>query len=405
MDATLELVGLRRARRRAGRRRSASVPAGWSRSARALVGEPARPAGRRAVLGARPAGGRRRWRRCCARCRRAAGLAVLLVEHDLAMVGRVCRPGAWCWTWAGSSPRAGSTTVMADPAVRRAYLGQVGVSVLALDAGHRRLRPLPSPVRRRLWRSRPARVVALVGPNGAGKSTVARVCAGLVVAERGTARSVAGADLTGVAAVAHRPARGSPRARGPRRLRRPQRRGEPRAVLRAAGSDAGPVGGGARAGLRRVPDAGRAASPARPARSRAASSGCSRWPRCWATRPTVLVADELSLGLVAGRRRRRLRAAGRPARGPAPPSSSSSSRPTGSSAWPTGRSCSTAGEVVYDGPTAGAGPVLDRGARGRRPGPALAVTGSPGAARRRETIVACACTAASPSWTSRGSPR
>jgi branched-chain amino acid transport system ATP-binding protein len=39
-------------------------------------------------------------------------------------------------------------------------------------------------------------VVALVGPNGAGKSTVARVCAGLVAPSEGRLR-VAGHDLTG----------------------------------------------------------------------------------------------------------------------------------------------------------------------------------------------------------------
>ena len=39
------------------------------------------------------------------------------------------------------------------------------------------------------------------------------------------------------------------------------------------------------------------AAASRPGRSRAASSGCCRWPRPWPCRRSLLVADELSLGL------------------------------------------------------------------------------------------------------------
>ena len=70
--------------------------------------------------------------------------------------------------------------VMADPEVRRAYLGQVRVSILELDGVSASYGPYRA-LDRVSFAVGAGEAVALVGPNGAGKSTVARVCAGLVV--------------------------------------------------------------------------------------------------------------------------------------------------------------------------------------------------------------------------------
>ena len=138
-------------------------------------------------------------------------------------------------------------------------------------------------------------VVALVGSNGAGKSTVARTVTGLVTASSGEV-VFCGQDVTQLPAykIARLGMAHVVEGRGVfssltveenltlafrQRDGRGQAQGQPRARLHGVSRSSG--SGGARWA----------------ARSRAASSACSRWPRSWSCPPKVLVADELSLGL------------------------------------------------------------------------------------------------------------
>ena len=130
--------------------------------------------------------------------------------------------------------------------------------------------------RARPWRS--------LGPNGVGKTTVARVATGLVAPDRRDGarrrrRPDRGAGRTGSPGPASptrpRAARCSPRSRVEENLALSFRRvAGPARACRAA----------PRRGLRAVPGARRAPARSWPARCRAASSGCWRWPGCWSRR-------------------------------------------------------------------------------------------------------------------------
>ena len=112
------------------------------------------------------------------------------------------------------------------------------------------------------------RVTALLGRNGVGKTTTLRACSGSCRGRAARSR-VEGEDVTRLADACDRPTRRRLRARGPRRLRRADRRGEP-PPRASAGSRA------VRARLRPLPRAPGARRDSARERSRADSS---RWSR------------------------------------------------------------------------------------------------------------------------------
>ena len=128
---------------------------------------------------------------------REHGTAVLLVEHDLAMVSEVVDRAVVMDL--GSMLFAGTfDECMGDPAVRDAYLGQMGQARRRLRLRHRSRRTdvlsvsnvsaAYGPYRALFdvsFRVPDGGIVALVGSNGAGKSTVARTVTGLVTASSG----------------------------------------------------------------------------------------------------------------------------------------------------------------------------------------------------------------------------
>ena len=151
------------------------------------------------------------------------GFAILLVEHDIELVGSFTER---CYVLDfGRMIASGPTPeVLADPVVRRAYLGDVddGSATAATEPQAEERKPRPRAGERRSRRSardellrdvharygpfralfgvsvrvEPGAAVALVGANGAGKTTVARVATGLVAPMEGTVQ-VGGHDLTG----------------------------------------------------------------------------------------------------------------------------------------------------------------------------------------------------------------
>ncbi len=135
--------------------------------------------------------------------------AILLVEHDIELVASFTER---CYVLDfGRLIASGPTAqVLADPAVRRAYLGDFDGGRAAMSEPALELRDVHAsygPFRALFGvslRVQPGAAVALVGANGAGKTTVARVATGLVAPAAGTVH-VGGADLTG--ARTHRFAR------------------------------------------------------------------------------------------------------------------------------------------------------------------------------------------------------
>ncbi len=144
---------------------------------------------------------------------RERGTAVLLVEHDLGMVGEVVDRTV-VMDLGAMLAQGTFDEVMANPAVRHAYLGREysGVTadpeavaaiptegdVLVMDnvcAGYGPYRALFDVS----LRVPAGSIVALVGSNGAGKSTVARTVTGLVTASAGTI-TFAGQNTTHLAA-------------------------------------------------------------------------------------------------------------------------------------------------------------------------------------------------------------
>ncbi len=139
-----------------------------------------------------------------------------------------------------------------------------------------------------------AGVTALIGSNGAGKSTVARVITGLLASTQGSIR-LGGRGRDRTAGLQDRPGRVGPRPRGPRRLRQPDRGGEPAAGVPAAGWTPERLGL-AGPGLCRLP------GPERPpeAGGRDPVGGEQRilsLAKVLVEPPRLLVADEISLGL------------------------------------------------------------------------------------------------------------
>ena len=132
-----------------------------------------------------------------------AGIAVVLVEHDMGLVMAVS--DAITVLDAGKRIAAGApAAVRADPAVRAAYLGALApleaavprargpdlLDVRALSAGYGTL-PVLDGVRLRVG---PGETVAVLGPNGAGKSTMMKALSGLLRPVHGSI-TLAGADI------------------------------------------------------------------------------------------------------------------------------------------------------------------------------------------------------------------
>ena len=131
---------------------------------------------------------------------RERGLALLLVEHDLGMVGEVV-DRAIVMDLGTVIAEGPFDTVMADPAVRHAYLGVDGVTRPSRPASGRLGADATAPALqvdhvsaaygpyRALFDvtfAVPAGgITALIGSNGAGKSTVARVVTGLLASYGG----------------------------------------------------------------------------------------------------------------------------------------------------------------------------------------------------------------------------
>ena len=278
------------------------------------------------------------------------------------------RAWRWCWsstTWPWSSrpstawwcstsgrcwPPAPVDEVLADPEVRRAYLGSDGVTsgprpgpgadpLLELRGVGAAYGPYEALFDVSLT-VRPGRALALVGANGAGKSTVARVVSGLVPTTRGTIR-FDGRDITG------RPAYEIARL-GLSQLT------EGRSVFASLTVEENLALPFRRAlGRKGVPDALARAYEAFPRlgerRGQSAgtlSGGEQRMlalARVLVLHQNLLVVDELSFGLAPGGGRRGLRRARTGPGHRARRSCSSSSTSTGPSCWPTTSSCSARG--------------------------------------------------------------
>ena len=237
------------------------------------------------------------------------GMAVLLVEHDLGMVGEVV-DRAIVMDLGRIIAEGTFDEVMADPGSARPIWGN-------------RMRPGPRPGRHTgggaaAWAPAlevdhvdaaygPYRalfdvsfsvpdggVVALLGSNGAGKSTVARVVSGLLPATGGRSGSTVPTSPAG--RLPGGPGRGGPRARGPGGLRQPDGGGEPDAGVPPAGRPPG----ASPESLARAYEAFPVLGERRRQRGGTLSGGQQRLlslAKVLVVPPKLLIADELSLGL------------------------------------------------------------------------------------------------------------
>jgi energy-coupling factor transporter ATP-binding protein EcfA2 len=242
-------------------------------------------AARRAGVG--PGRGRDRGVPPGAADRGGRGLAVVLVEHDVRLVMRTCAT-VHVLDFGRVLAAGRRAEIQARPAVLDAYLG----------AGPGRpMTPPPSrssscgACGRPTARSRcstastcpaaGARCWRVLGPNGAGKTTLLNVLAGLHPLSGGDV-SWPGGGSTARPADPLGPGRAVPHPRGPRHLPQPHRAREP-----AHGGGAPPAHPPrSRPTPTSASPGWRAARASWPARCRAASSRCWRWPRAWPpTRP------------------------------------------------------------------------------------------------------------------------
>ena len=238
---------------------------------------------------------------------RERGMAMLLVEHDLGMVGEVVdrtivmnlgeviAEGTFDEVMADAD---GPPRLPGGRAREPRSTGPVPPATVEPAPADRHCRPSRSstcapatvptgPCSTSASRCPSGGITALIGSNGAGKSTVSRVVTGLLASTAGTIR-LSGPGRHRAARLQDRPGRDGPRPRGPGDLRQPHRRGEPQAGLPPARRSPVRSPTSLRPRLRGVPDPRRAPQPARghALRRRAAhplagqGAGASR-PACW----------------------------------------------------------------------------------------------------------------------------
>ena len=209
------------------------------------------------------------------------GMAMLLVEHDLGMVGEVvdrtvvmnlgtviadgtfdevmADPPSATPTSGSRHDRSGRAGPAAEHRGGRRWRIRRGPGPRGRPR-ERRLRPLPGPFDV-TFTVPEAGVTALIGSNGAGKSTVARVVTGLLASTAGTIR-LGGQDVTGLPAykIARAGAAHVPEGRGVFANLTVEE--NLKLAFRQRGGRQS-VPGVARAGLRGLPGAGRAPAPER----------------------------------------------------------------------------------------------------------------------------------------------
>ena len=240
---------------------------------------------------------------CSRTCERERGTAILLVEHDLDLVAPRCRPAV----------RARLRPHRSRPARARRSCARRPSSPRTSVSRRRERRPAP-----RHGGARAATTSTPATDRSARCSACRSRCRGAACARcsdrtararrpwRGSRRVssrrrpgtvwVAGRRRDRTAGVEARPARRRARGRGALGVRVAVRGGQPAPLVP-------PVGRRRRrqrrlaAGVRRASLGSASGDGRRPERCPAASSACSRSARVLADPPSVLIADELSLGL------------------------------------------------------------------------------------------------------------
>ena len=205
----------------------------------------------------------------------AAGVAVVLVEHDMRLVMKISRR-IHVLNQGRTLTEGDAATVRADPAVIAAYLGTKAAAearacsrIDNLASGYGRIEVLHGVS----LEVEAGEIVALVGSNGAGKTTLLRAISGVQPVRSGTIR-LGGEAIERARGAPPRRARHRPGAGGPPGVRAAVGGGQPaaRRVRAPRSATSRPISTTSTRRSRRLP---RSATSA-PARCRAASSRCWR---------------------------------------------------------------------------------------------------------------------------------